>query len=196
MSSNILIARHGETDWNRNGRWQGHADTPLNSEGLKQAEMLAEKVSGKGITRIYSSDLSRARITAEIVGRYVGITEVTMDKRLRERNLGSLEGLSSAEISGIIGVPASHLDIRKIGKAGSIESWAEFSGRVMEAISDIREKNQGDNVLIVAHGGVMMATSMSILGEDRGFRKFSNGELLTLSFTKDWSVGFEDDITV
>jgi broad specificity phosphatase PhoE len=88
----ILLARHGETDDNREPiRIQGRLDTPLNEAGRAQAAELAERVAGEGIVAIYSSQLSRARETAEIVGRRLGI-EPAVDPRFAEGDRGELEG--------------------------------------------------------------------------------------------------------
>jgi len=72
----ILLARHGETDWNRVGRWQGHADPPLNDAGRTQAAELAERLAGDGIAAIYSSDLMRASQTARVVADRLGLAVV------------------------------------------------------------------------------------------------------------------------
>ena len=92
----LLLVRHGETDWNRHGRWQGGSDTQLNDLGREQARALAEELDGE-IDVLYSSDLARARETAEIVAAKLGL-EVRLDPRLRERGFGSWEGLTTIEI--------------------------------------------------------------------------------------------------
>jgi probable phosphoglycerate mutase len=93
----ILLARHGETEWNRVGRWQGHADQPLNEAGRLQASELAERLAGDGITAVYSSDLARARETADAVADRLGL-EVVEDEGLREIDVGSWSGLTRAEV--------------------------------------------------------------------------------------------------
>ena len=94
----ILLARHGETDWNRIGRWQGHADPPLNEAGREQAAALAERLAGDGIAAIYSSDLRRASATARTVGKQLGLA-VVEDPALREIDVGSWSGLTRAEVA-------------------------------------------------------------------------------------------------
>ncbi len=86
----LLLVRHGETDWNRDGRWQGGSDTSLNDVGREQARALADELDGN-ISTVYSSDLARARETAEIVVANIGLP-VQIDPRLRERGFGSWEG--------------------------------------------------------------------------------------------------------
>src|SRR5712691_6348769 len=87
----LLLVRHGETDWNAEHRWQGHADVPLNARGRKQAKALAEELAPQGVDAIYTSDLSRARDTAAIVGERLGVP-VVLDPDLREIDVGSREG--------------------------------------------------------------------------------------------------------
>ena len=87
----LLLVRHGETDWNAEGRLQGHTDRPLNDYGRRQAAALAEELAGREIDAIYASDLARARETAEIVAARIGLP-VALDVGLREKNWGSLGG--------------------------------------------------------------------------------------------------------
>jgi len=82
----IFLARHGETEWNRVGRWQGSTDIPLSEVGRDQALALAERLRGRGITEAHASDLSRARETAEIVAAALGVAPVRLDARFRERS--------------------------------------------------------------------------------------------------------------
>ena len=81
----LLLVRHGETDWNAEGRLQGHTDRPLSDFGRRQAHELAEELDGEELEAIYSSDLARARETAEIVGRKLGLPTV-LDPDLREKD--------------------------------------------------------------------------------------------------------------
>src|SRR5437870_10210961 len=93
----LLLVRHGETDWNRDGGWQGGSDTRLNDLGREQARALADELDGN-IDVVYSSDLARARETADIVAAKLQL-EVRVDPRLRERSFGSWEGLTTLEIN-------------------------------------------------------------------------------------------------
>ena len=91
----LLLARHGETDWNRDHRWQGHSDPPLNETGRRQAAALAAQLTD--LDAIYSSDTERAHETAGIVAERLDLP-VTTDERLREVSFGDWEGLTRAEI--------------------------------------------------------------------------------------------------
>jgi broad specificity phosphatase PhoE len=88
----LFVFRHGETDWNRAGRLQGHIDTPLNATGLAQAEALAESLRAHRLDAVVSSDLSRALNTAQIVALHLGVP-LTIDHGLRETSVGDAEGL-------------------------------------------------------------------------------------------------------
>src|SRR5437868_4346988 len=90
----VYLARHGETDWNRAGRWQGWTDVPLNPTGEAQALALAEKLRDRTIARIVSSHLARARRTAEIVAGALSVTDIATDADLKERGFGLFEGLT------------------------------------------------------------------------------------------------------
>ena len=93
----LFIIRHGETQWNAIGRWQGHCDSPLTEKGIRQAKAVANFLTQYQIYAIYSSDLGRAVQTAEIIGARTG-QKVILDYRLRERHLGIFQGLTEAEM--------------------------------------------------------------------------------------------------
>ena len=88
----LLLARHGETDWNVAGRWQGHTDVPLNATGRAQALALAERLRNEGIAAVATSDLSRARHTAEIVAGALGVPVALVDPALREQRTAGSRG--------------------------------------------------------------------------------------------------------
>jgi broad specificity phosphatase PhoE len=150
----ILLARHGETDWNRDGRFQGHADTPLNARGREQAAALARSLSELRLAAVYSSDLPRALETAEIVAASHGL-EVRADPGLREIDLGSWSGLTRAEIAERFPGASSH----------DGETREEFERRVLEAVTRIAASHNGAHLLIVAHGGCIRALQRRVLGE-------------------------------
>jgi broad specificity phosphatase PhoE len=140
----ILLARHGETDWNRDLRVQGHSDTPLNEVGRDQARSLAGALAEEPIRAIYASDLSRARETAEIVAAGLGL-EVRLDPELRERDFGSWEGLTREEIDERFGRASRH----------DGESDDEVRERVLAAVHRIVARHHGEEVLVVSHGGAL-----------------------------------------
>lgn len=93
----VYFARHGETAWNQAGRWQGHTDIALNDAGRAQSRVLATRVAGLGITRVFASDLRRAAETGEIVAAALGAGPVGIDAGFRERGFGWFEGLTREE---------------------------------------------------------------------------------------------------
>jgi broad specificity phosphatase PhoE len=138
----ILLARHGETDWNRERRWQGWADPPLNETGREQARALAEQLRDTPFDAVYSSDLRRAHETAEIVAAPHGVP-VIADERLREVDVGSWSGLLHTEIE----------ERYPDGVRPDGETPEQHAERVRGAVADIARANPGKRILIVTHGG-------------------------------------------
>ena len=148
----ILLARHGETDWNVERRVQGHSDTPLNDTGRGQARALAEELAGEPIDAVYSSDLMRAHETARIVAAPRGL-EVTAIRDLRERNFGTWEGLTDQEIY----VRHPQARDRSWQEWGDAETRDEMADRVLGALHRIADTHPGQRVLVVSHGGPLRA---------------------------------------
>jgi broad specificity phosphatase PhoE len=148
----LLLVRHGETDWNRDQRWQGHSDPPLNERGREQARALAATLESPD--RIYASDLARARDTAAILAERLRVP-VTLDERLRERGFGAWEGLTMAEIEARFA--ADHTRWRAGEGAGAVdaEPFETFAERVGSFLHEVLERHPDEDVLIVAHGGTI-----------------------------------------
>ena len=150
------LARHGQTDWNVEGRWQGQASPlPLNAAGRAQAEALGARLSRLRFEAFYSSDLTRARETAEIVGRWIGLP-VRLDPRLREINLGAWEGMLGTDVARQY--PAELAERERDpanARAPGGESAAEVAARVWAAADDIARAHPVGPVLIIAHGLVL-----------------------------------------
>lgn len=152
----IHLARHGETDWNRELRWQGHADPPLNALGRQQARALAESLGGMRLAAVYSSDLRRASETAEIVAGRLEVP-LHLDAGLRELDVGSWQGQTLAELEARHADAVAHWE--ESGDHGweGGESHGEMAARVLEAIRSIAAEHVGEEVLVVSHGGPMRA---------------------------------------
>ena len=135
----LLLVRHGETDWNAERRWQGHADVPLNERGREQARRLADSFSEDDVDAIYASDLARARETAEILGARLG-RPVVVDPDLREIDVGSREGLTGEEVGT---------------RPWDGESHEAHRDRTLNALARIVAGHPGSTVLVVAHGGTL-----------------------------------------
>jgi len=144
----LLLVRHGETDWNADGRLQGHTDRPLSDFGRRQARQLAEELAEEKLDAIYASDLSRARETAEIVGVRLGLG-VVIDPGLREKDWGTWEGLTGVERGRV----------EFVG-----ESTEAHQERMLGALRRIAERHSCGRVLVVTHGGSMRRVQTVALG--------------------------------
>jgi probable phosphoglycerate mutase len=152
----LFLARHGETDWNVAGRWQGHADVPLNATGRAQALALAERLRGEGIAAVASSDLSRARATAELVAGALGLQVALVDPDLREQRYGRFEGLTPRECEERYPDDwARYATDPRPGPPGG-ESRAAVLERVLGALHRAAAR-LSHPPLIVSHGGAMRA---------------------------------------
>lgn len=159
----VYLARHGETDWNAAGRWQGHTDVPLNDNGRAQAMALGAQLRGAGIASVGSSDLSRARETATIAGGAIGVAASFVDAGLRERRFGRFEGLTRDECVARFPVEwARYLaDPRTAPPDGEPQEalLARATAAVILAASTLASP-----LLLVTHGGTMRALLSSMLG--------------------------------
>ena len=161
-ATRILIARHGETDWNRIGRWQGHADPPLNDDGHRQAAELAERLAGDEIAAIYSSDLLRASETASAVEARLGLP-VELDPALREIDVGSWSGLTRAEVEERYPEGFARWQSGEIGHDG--ETSEQLTDRIVAVVERIAAAHEGEQVLIVTHGAAIRALRHHVEGD-------------------------------
>ena len=157
-STRLLLVRHGESTWNADGRWQGQADPPLSALGEQQAADAAVHVDA--VDAVWSSDLERARRTAEIIAHARGV-DVRIDPRLRERDAGEWEGYTRAEIEERW--PGA---LESSRRPAGYETDDALVARVLVAIDDIGDAHERGTVLVVVHGGVVRALERHF-GEDR-----------------------------
>jgi probable phosphoglycerate mutase len=158
----LLLARHGETDWNRDRRFQGHADPPLNDAGREQARALAEELAGERIDFVYTSDLVRAHETAEIVAARLG-ADVVARSELREIDVGDWEGLTWPEIEERHPEGARSWHEHGHGwKSG--ETYDQLGERIIAALRRIAADHPAQRVLVVGHGGTVRVTRAFIEG--------------------------------
>ncbi len=155
MTTNLLIVRHGETDWNRARRFQGSIDIPLNALGHEQAAGLARRLANHRIDAIYSSDLQRCLQTVAPTAQAHGL-EVITTPTLRERNYGLFEGLTLPEIE------ERHPEVRaawgQLDPDYAIpggESTRILHARIVTAMNQIATQHPGQTLLVVTHGGVL-----------------------------------------
>lgn len=187
---NIYLIRHGETDWNRQHRFQGKTDIPLNQLGREQAELLIPRMSMLSIGAVYASPLARAFETATIAVRDLKLP-IIIDDRLMETNVGEAEGLTFEEMT------------LKFGENG-IERWRSYEERdldfsypngeskrqmmfrVRSAVLEIAQAAQSDNIALFAHGMVMRALTFAFQqGIPWDIQVFSNGSIHHFIWTDD-----------
>jgi probable phosphoglycerate mutase len=155
----IILIRHGETDWNAEKRLQGHLDTPLNAEGQRQAAALGHVLRDEAIDAIFASDLQRAIKTAEAIAEPHRM-QVTIDAGLRERGFGAFEGLLRTEMAVAYPEAFAALQARDIDAcypAGKnvAETLRDFSTRVMQTMTRLATTGQHKKIVMVTHGGVL-----------------------------------------
>ncbi len=166
-AARVVLWRHGETDWNATGRYQGQADVQLNERGLQQARAAAPVIAALKPGRIVSSDLGRAQRTAAELAGLTGLT-VELEPRLQEINVGDWAGLTNEQVF------AAHPDFAEALLAGrdarrspSGQTGAEAGARVAEALLDIAESTpEGQTVVCVGHGFAMRVATVFLLGLD------------------------------
>jgi probable phosphoglycerate mutase len=155
MSTRFCFFRHGETAWNALRRIQGHLDLPLNANGIAQARALANSLRGETFGALYSSDLERARHTAEAVAHVLRLPVQALPA-LRERHFGVFQGLTYEECTRRY--PAEHARLRARDPAFAIsggESLSQFSRRVLDSVAGLALRHPGAQVLVATHGGVL-----------------------------------------
>lgn len=155
----ILLIRHGETDWNVDKRLQGHIDIGLNAAGQRQVLALGEALAAEGIDAVFASDLQRARDTAQAVAGTAGLT-VQIDAGLRERCYGAFEGLRHTEIEARYPDAyrqwkARDPDFRYPAGERVAETMREFYERSVQAMQRVLASGRYRKVAIVTHGGVL-----------------------------------------
>jgi probable phosphoglycerate mutase len=158
----IVLVRHGETDWNVEERFQGHADPPLNARGREQARVLAARMAGEHVDVIYTSPLRRARETAEILAEALGATVVSHDG-LREVDVGEWQGLTRGDIEERF--PEAFARWREYGPGWEHgETYEQMADRVLAAMREIASAQQSGRVVVVTHGGPVRAIAASADG--------------------------------
>ncbi|MDR0934074.1 MAG: histidine phosphatase family protein [Burkholderiaceae bacterium] len=160
-STELLIIRHGQTEWNVARRLQGHSDIPLNEKGMEQALALADALREESFNAIYSSDLQRALKTAEAIAKWHNLP-VTADAAFRERSYGVVEGLSREELKSRY--PDDHAawysadpDHRFPAGTRPSESIRTLHNRAIDAIFRIAGQHAGEKIILVAHFGIIEA---------------------------------------
>jgi len=164
LETDLIVVRHGQTEWNASGRIQGHSDVALNEKGLLQAEQAAARLAGETVHAAFSSDLLRATQTAAPIAARLSL-DVAADRRLREWSLGALEGLSAEEAKRRHSEALRQLRMLDSGAAmPGGESYLEFQARFLACAEEIARRCRGRTALIVTHGGVKLGLLRLALG--------------------------------
>lgn len=159
----LVLVRHGETDWNREGRWQGHADPGLNARGRLQAAAAADRLAREDVAAVVTSDLRRAAETAAVLAGALGL-DPAADPRLREVDVCAWSGLTRAEVR------ERHPDDYRAWTDGlnagypGGETFAQLERRATEAMREICGRYVGETVAVVCHGGSIRALVATALG--------------------------------
>lgn len=165
MTSRLIIIRHGMTYWNNESRYQGHTDIELNPEGIDQALALQHRLAGTKLEAIYSSDLSRAYKTAEIIAQPHGL-KVSIAPGLKEINFGAWEGLTYQDL--LRDYPEQlkvWLEKPHDLNVPQGETFPQVRDRAVAEVHKILQQHQIGNVAIVTHGGTIAALICGLLGE-------------------------------
>lgn len=152
----IYLIRHGQTDWNLEGRFQGREDIALNDNGIKQAYDCGKALKGESFKAVVTSPLVRARRTAEIIAKSVNVNQVIVDEAITERDFRKVSGMTPKEREAFY---AS-------GEKDDKEPWESLSSRMMSSLKKYAELFYDNNIVMVSHGASINAV-LSVL---------SNGE--------------------
>lgn len=186
-SRSFLCLRHGVTDWNRQGRFQGRTDVPLNDEGISQAHAAADRLRKLSFDHVVASPLVRARQTAEIIAAAAG-KPLEVDDGIIECDFGSLEGASIAETMKAHGLRTVE-DLVSV-LPGDREPWPSISARALSCVSRWLDRHPRAMVLFVCHDAVMQAMSEALCG-----RWFNNSHGTPFRFERTGDVWSVDEVS-
>lgn len=159
----VYLIRHGQTEWNAEGRWQGQLDVPLSDEGRTQARALADHLSQSGFRAVYASDLMRAAETARILADATN-APLFLDARLRELNLGVFQGLTHAEIRARYPDDDEQMRVNYLDHViPKGESRRAMQERMYESWLEMLARTGSDPVAIVSHGGAIRILLLRLL---------------------------------
>lgn len=182
-SRSFICLRHGATDWNRLGLFQGRTDNPLNDDGIAQAHAAAEKLQTIELTHVVSSPLLRAAQTAEIIASRAS-KAVTLDHGLIELDFGSFEGRPVRELMSQHGKNSAQGLVDML--PADSEPWADCALRAMRSVSVWLERHPQDEFLFVCHDAVMQSMAQRLTGK---FFKNGHGRPFRFTRTEDaWTV--------
>ncbi|MBK7202069.1 histidine phosphatase family protein [Candidatus Amarolinea dominans] len=161
----IWLLRHGQSQWNHEGRWQGQADIQLSELGRQQAHRVGQRLRRYQIEHLISSDATRALETAQVVGSYLHLTP-TPHAGLRESDIGAWTGLTSAEIKARFPEEWAAMNARADVARGGGETYSELRSRTWAVAQEAVARHHGRAVLLVSHGTAIRALISAALGLD------------------------------
>jgi 2,3-bisphosphoglycerate-dependent phosphoglycerate mutase len=199
MDTTIIAVRHGETEWNKAGKQQGHLNSNLTELGIRQAQAIADGMQKLSIDKFYCSDLGRAVQTAKIISQNIG-KEFIPDTKLREQNLGILQGLTRNDFK--LQFPKEYSQFISNNPDYRIpegESIRERFSRCINYIEEISKIHRGKSILIVTHGGALTSfiqKALSIpLTQKRTFSLLNGSiNIFSISETMEWRLEVWGDI--
>ena len=163
----VLLVRHGETDHNAGGVWQGQLDTPLSDLGVEQARAAGRAIAAYRPSRVVASDLARAAVTARHVAEAAGV-ELTLDPRWREINVGQWQGLHTSDVRARYADLLAEMDRTDVRRGVDGETLAEVGRRAGESLRELVDALvDGECVVVVAHGVSTRAAVADLLGLDQ-----------------------------
>ncbi len=166
--SRLLLVRHGTTEFNSTRRFDGYSDIEMNATGYRQVERLRDRLASEKIDAVYSSDLKRALVTAEVISSDHKVDIITCPE-LREINYGNIEGLTFGEISRLYPeVAESITNFSPKLKFPGGESFEEFIGRTSKFLNNLEKHAPSQTILIVSHSGPLRTLVCHLLGIDQG----------------------------
>ncbi|MDF2906169.1 MAG: hypothetical protein K0R34_1490 [Herbinix sp.] len=157
----IYLIRHGETDWNRQGRFQGREDIPLNENGIMQAKQCGTALTEEQFRAVITSPLSRARRTGEIIAELLGIDQFVIEEDITERDFAKLSGMTPKEREAFY---AS-------GEKDDKEPFEKLSERMLESLKRYAEQFPSDNIIMISHGASINSVLSVLSGGNTGTGK-------------------------
>ena len=154
----IHIVRHGQTDWNVEGRYQGRLDIDINEKGIEQAKIMRDELLNVKFDKVISSPLKRAIQTAQIISQFDNVGDIIIDERIIERCNGELEGKLKTEIP-------QNIDFNDPNTGYGIETITDFRKRIKDFCDELKNNYKDEDVLVVTHGGVSIYIRCYFEGE-------------------------------
>jgi 2,3-bisphosphoglycerate-dependent phosphoglycerate mutase len=158
----IVLVRHGETNWNRDRRFQGHADIPLSAAGLDQMRELADRIADQSFSVVYTSPLRRASESAELLAERLGV-EVRPSDALKEVDVGAWSGLTVHEVQDRFPDGFAHWVQWRCAGWSDGETYEQLGRRVVDGLGEIAKEHGGKRVLAVTHGGPIRCAAAAAL---------------------------------